>query len=119
MFVLLVFPSLFRYAKKVCNHLRVSPIVKAYILADTLLWSAWSLTTPIFAIFVVTRISGGNIEVAATGYSIYLISRVIFELLSARYLSKKSDRAKFKITVTGMFCMSSAYMGFAFSHTVF
>lgn len=101
------------------SHLRVNPVVKAYVIADTLLWSAWNLTTPIFAIFVVTKVIGGNIETAATGYSVYLISRVIFELLSARYLAHKSDKKKFAITVTGMLCMSSAYIGFAYSQTVF
>lgn len=100
------------------RHLHVNPVVKAYIIGDTLLWSAWNLSGPIFAVYMITQIKGGTIEAAATGYSIYLLGRITFELICARYLIKKSDSIKFIVTVLGMFAMSIAYIGFAYSATV-
>ncbi len=101
------------------RHLKVNPVVIAIMLADTILWSAWNLTGPIFAVFMLTQIKGGTVEAAATGYSIYLIGRVIFELLSAKFLMGKSDTTKFIVTVVGMVSITIAYIGFAYSPSVF
>lgn len=101
------------------SHFHINKVVKAYIIADTILWGAWNLFTPIFAIFVVRNINGGNIEAAASGYSVYLISRIIFELLSAHYLARRAERAKFQTTVIGLLCLSLSYIGFAFSQSIF
>lgn len=101
------------------SHFHMNRIVRACILAETILWSSWNLFTPIFAIFVLTDIKNGNIEAAASGFSMYLICRIIFELLSAKYLINKPERMKFQITVIGMLCLSIAYIGFSFTTTIF
>jgi len=100
------------------SHFQISPIVKAYIVAESLLWSAWDFVIPIFALFVVKNIVNGDVKIAASGYSIYLISRVIFELISGKFLSKSTDREKILMTILGMLCLSFSYAGFAFSHTI-
>jgi len=81
-----------------------------------LLWSAWNLFTPIFAIFA-NNIPGGSVEIAASAFSTYLVVRVVFELISGRYLTNSGELRKFVITITGMLVMSSAYLGFAFSRS--
>ena len=101
------------------SHFQMSPIVKSYIVGDSLLWSAWNLTTPIFAIFFINGIHNGNVQLAATGYSIYLVSRVVFELLTGPYLAKSTDRKKFIATCTGMVLISFAYLGFSVSTEIF
>lgn len=101
------------------SHFNVNPVVKAYIIADSFLWSAWNLITPIFAVFFVDNINSGSIQLAATGYSIYLISRVVFELLTGPYLAKSSDRKKFISTALGMTLLSVAYLGFSISTEIF
>lgn len=102
----------------VIPKLNYNQIVKSYILSESLLWAGWSLIIPIFAIFVVENIENGSIEIAAMGFSTYLVVRVIFELISGQYLSKSSDKKKFLITVTGLICISVAYIGFALTETV-
>lgn len=97
---------------------KMSPIVRAYILSETMLWSAWNFFAPIAAIFVTTKIHGGSIEIAATSYSVYLATRVLFELISGRFLAKSGDRLKIIITVSGISIMSACYVGFAFSNDV-
>ena len=100
------------------SHFSINPVVKTYIVSEAFLWSAWDFVMPIFGIFIVTNIAGATIQTAATGYSIYLVNRVIFEIISGRILRGSSDRKKFIITIFGMACLTIAYVGFAFSHNI-
>ncbi len=100
------------------SHFVVNPIVKAYIISESFLWSAWDLVIPIFSIYVVDNVQNGTIQTAAAGYSMYLVSRVIFELISGRFLTGSNDKKKLMFTLAGMLCITGAYMGFAFSQTI-
>lgn len=100
------------------TQFHVNPIVKVFIVAETMLWGAMNFILPIFAIFV-TTIPGGNVETAATVYSVYMLVRVIFELFSGRLFARTSDDKKLFITILGMIVMSLAYVGFAFSTNLF
>lgn len=95
----------------------INPVVKSYIISEAFLWSAWDFVIPLFSVFVVTTIPGGTIQTAATGYSVYLIARVIFELTSGKLLLNTSDKKKFLFTIIGMIVISCAYAGFAISQT--
>jgi MFS family permease len=100
------------------SHFKVNSVVEAFIVSETFFWSAWNFVTPIFAIFVVNNIKGGNIQIAASAYSICLIARVVCEIISGKYLCNKSDNHKLFLAILGMVLMSAAYVGFAFSHNV-
>ena len=100
------------------SHFRLSNIVEAFIISETFLWSAWNFVTPIFAIFVVNSIKGGNIQIAASAYSVSLIARVIFEIITGKYLNNKTDGNRLHLVILGMIVMSVAYLGFAFSHAI-
>jgi hypothetical protein len=95
------------------SDFHVNPIVKAFIISEIFLWSSWNAITPIFAIFAATQIPGGNTEVAAGSFSTYLIVRVIFELVSGRFLAKSSDMRKFALSIIGIVFISLGYLGFA------
>jgi MFS family permease len=101
------------------SSFKVNSIVEAFIVSETFLWSAWNFVTPIFAIFVVTSIKGGNVQIAASAFSVCLIARVVCEIFSGKYLNHKSDSHKLFLAILGMILMSIAYLGFAFSHNVF
>lgn len=100
------------------SHFVMNPIVKAYIASESLLWSGWYLAIPLLSIFVIKNIPGSTIEQAGFSFSIYFISRVIFELTSGRYLRGSTDKQKFSVTVAGMICTSIAYVGLAFSSNI-
>lgn len=100
------------------SHFQVNPIVKAFIVSELFLWSAYNFVVPIFAIFVVNNIEGGNVQLAASAFSVYLIARVIVELVICRHLSKTNETERFLITILGMALLSLSYLGFAFSHSV-
>jgi len=96
----------------------VNPVVRAFIISETFLWSCWNSFTPIFALFATHNIPGGNAAVAAAAYSTHLIVRVIFELITGRYLLNKHESRKFWITIVGVLFLSVSYLGFAFTNTI-
>jgi MFS family permease len=100
------------------SHFQKNKIVDAFIISETFLWSAWNFITPIFAIFVIQYIKGGTIEIAALAFSVYVITRVIFEIITGKFLIGKSDRYKLMLTIFGMILMSAAYVGFSFTHSI-
>jgi|WetSurMetagenome_2_1015567.scaffolds.fasta_scaffold01745_13 hypothetical protein len=100
------------------SDFHMNSVVKAFIISEIFLWSSWNAIIPIFAIFAATKIPGGNTEIAASSFSTYLIVRVIFELISGRYLSKSTDLQKFVISIVGIILMSLGYVGFALTETV-
>ena len=100
------------------SSFQVNPLVKAYIISELFLWSAWSFVAPIFAIFVVNEITGANVETAALAYSIYLVTRVLFELISGKFLYRTGDKKKLLLAVFGIFCLSIGYIGFSFSTSI-
>lgn len=97
------------------SHFKMNPLVSAFILSETFLWSAWYFVIPILAIFVVKDVKGGNIENAAFAFSFYLIVRIIVEIVMARFLDKSNENLKFTITFIGIVLTSVSYIGFAFS----
>jgi predicted MFS family arabinose efflux permease len=101
------------------SHFHMNPVVKAFIISEMLLWSSWNAIIPIFAIFAATQIPGGNTEVAAGSFSTYLVVRVIFELISGRYLSNSNDTQKFVMSIIGIILMSVGYVGFAMTKSIF
>lgn len=100
------------------SHFHPNPVVKAFITSEILIWSAWNFITPIFAIFAVTKIPGGSVEIAASAYSAHLIARVIAELAAAKYITRANDRKKFLTSSVGIAIISVSFLGFAFTDHV-
>ncbi len=101
------------------THFAINPIIKYFILSETFVWSAMNFIMPIFAVFAATRVVGGSVSVAATGFSVYLVARVIFELIIGELAVKYSDKKKIKLIVLGTSLITISYIGFAFTTTVF
>lgn len=100
------------------THFQINPIVKAFIVSESFLWSGWNFITPIFAIFATKNISGGDIQIAASAYSVHLLFRTVTELIVGRMLIKASDKKLFSLTITGIMILTLAYLGFAFTSTI-
>jgi MFS family permease len=100
------------------SDFHVNSVVKAFIVSEIFLWSSWNAFNPIFAIFAATQVAGGNTQIAAGSFSTYLVVRVIFELISGRYLRKSTDIKKLLITAIGIVLISFGYAGFALAKTI-
>lgn len=100
------------------SHFQANPIVKSFIISEGFLWSAYNFVIPIFAVFVLNNIKGGNVQLAASAYSFFLVTRVVFELIVCRFLAKSNDLEKFITTIAGILLLSLSYFGFSFSSNV-
>lgn len=87
---------------------KINTLIKAFIASEMLLWSSWNAIIPIVALFAVT-IKNGTIQTAASAYSIYLIVRVFFELLSGRLLLGSHDNKKVTFAIVGIGIISIGY----------
>src|SRR3989344_5423131 len=47
------------------SHFQVNPVVKAFIISETLLWSAYNFIVPIFAIFVFYGMAGVGLGIGS------------------------------------------------------
>lgn len=83
------------------SHLYSNSITKVIILAEAFVWSAWNSVTPLFAIFIANDIPGGNAEIAGAVFSTFLLTRVLFELLSGIHFAKSDDSKKLMGTKIG------------------
>lgn len=97
------------------SNFHINPLIKAFIISETFIWSAWNFVIPIFAVFAATKVTGGGIELAASAYSTWLISRLILEVIVGRYLQRAKLITKFIATITGLILMSLGYIGFAYT----
>ena len=55
-------------------------VIKFLVLSDFAFWSGWGLLTPVFAIFVIDKIDGGNIFVVGMASAVFWITRSLFRL---------------------------------------
>ncbi len=96
----------------------VNKLVRTFIISETLLWSGWNFIYPIIALFIVERIKGAGVETVATAFSVYLITRVVAELVSGRSVGKSALKAKVWTVIIGQIVLSFAYLGFIFASNV-
>lgn len=100
------------------SHFQVNAVVKAFIVSEMFLWSSWNFVIPVFPIFAANRIEGGNVALAASAYSTYLVMRLLADIISSRYLLRSSEFEQFIITIMGITLVSIAYLGFAVSFQI-
>jgi hypothetical protein len=103
---------------KTPSGFHMNAAVKAFMLSESFLWPAWNFMAPIMAIFVVSSLPGARIETAGFGYSVQLIVRVIFELISGRFLAGSHTRKKIYVIITGISIVSTAYLCLAYATTI-
>lgn len=101
------------------THFVLNPIVKRFIISETFVWSAMNFITPIFAVFAATQVIGGNVSIAATGFSVYLVVRVVFELIIGELANSYSNRKRMKLIIIGTCLITIGYIGFIFTTQVY
>src|SRR6266702_8159967 len=99
-------------------NIKVNPTVRAYIISESFLWSAWNFVLPIIAVFASNELPGGNVKVAAMLLSISFWERTVCELFVGKYFSKSNKIHKVFLTIIGLVCISVAYLGFSVTQSL-
>ena len=94
----------------------VNRAVKTLISADFLLLSGWGLLAPIFAIFLINNIQGGNVRIVGFAAAIYWISKSLLQPFIGRYLDKNhGEKDDFWFMFFGLIITSFVPIGFILS----
>jgi len=67
----------------------VNKVIKILILSDLIFWSGWGLISPIFAVFIVEKIQGGNVAVVGMATAIYWILKSFLRIPIGIFLDNR------------------------------
>lgn len=100
----------------------VNKIIRVLITSDLFLNLGWGLLSPIFALFILQKITIGNpakaAEVAGFSALAYWISKSLIEIPIGRFLDKHpGEKDDFWFMFTGLFIVGLVPIGYLFSTT--
>jgi MFS family permease len=91
----------------------VNKVIKTLILSDLIFWSGWGLISPIFAIFVVEKIQGGNVAVVGMATAIYWILKSLLRIPIGLFLdSHNGEEDDFWFLFFGLIITSLVPFGY-------
>lgn len=98
--------------------LRTNKVIKYLVLSDLAFWSGWGLLTPIFAIFIVNRITGGNVFVVGMASAVFWIVRSLFRVPIGILLDiLPTEKDDYLALVAGLFLASLVPFGYIVAET--
>lgn len=96
--------------------IKTNKIVKNLIVTDIAFWTGWGLITPIFAIFVVDRIEGGNALIVGIATAVYWLIRSLLVFPFGVMLDKyKGERDDYLFLVAGNLIVALSLFGYVFA----
>ena len=98
------------------NIFSLNRVIKVLIFSDLIFNSAFGLLSPVFAIFIVNKIQGGDAQVAGIAVGIYWILKSILQIPIGNYLDKNhGEKDDFYFMVAGSLFGSLTFLGFIFA----
>jgi len=95
------------------NYLKVNRVIRYLILSDLIFWSGWGLLSPIFAVFVVKNIEGGNLSVVGLASGIYWILKSLLRIPIGIFLdSRKGEEDDFWFLFFGLILSALVPFGY-------
>lgn len=96
--------------------MRLNKTIITLIFADLLLYFGWGFVTPIYALFVVTQIKGGTLEMVGLLFAVFWLTKSFVQPFLANFLDiKKGERDDFQVLVFGMIINSLAPLAYYFA----
>lgn len=78
------------------SEFKVNRVIKYFVISDLFFWGGWGLINPIFALFIVGRISGGSAMTVGIATALYWIVKALAQIPIALYLDRR-DRDHFDL----------------------
>ncbi len=98
------------------KFLKPNKIVKYLILSDLVFWTGWGLATPVFAVFIVEKIQGGNVLVVGIASAIFWLVKSLIMIPIGIFLDKKpSEKDDYLVLLAGLFIASFVPFGYIFA----
>lgn len=98
--------------------LNMNPVIRFMIMADVMWRGATGFLAPIFGIFIIDRIQGGNAAVAGIAATIYLFSKSFFQIPFASIIDKiHGEKDDYKFLIFGSFTSALIPIFYLWVHT--
>ena len=95
------------------SYFKVNRVIKYLILSDLIFWSGWGFLSPIFGVFVVKNIEGGDLSVVGLASGIYWILKSILRIPIGIFLdSRKGEEDDFWFLFFGLILSSLVPFGY-------
>jgi len=96
--------------------MKFNRIVKYLVLSDLVFYAGWGLISPIFAIFIVEKIQGGDAFVAGISSAAYLILMSLLRVPFGMFLdSRPGEKDDYWFLTVGLFIAALTSFGFIFA----
>jgi len=69
-------------------NFKVNRVIRRLVLTDMAFWSGWGFVNPIFSVFVVQKIKGGNVAVVGIAVALYWIIRALMRIPVGVFLDR-------------------------------
>ena len=98
------------------NISSLNRVIKILIFSDLILNSAFGLLAPVFAIFIINQIQGGDAKVAGIAVGTYWILKSILQIPIGNYLDRNhGEKDDFYFMIIGSMLGSITFLGFIFA----
>lgn len=95
--------------------LTVNRVIKYLILSDLIFYAGWGLINPVFAIFIVERIQGGNPVVVGIAAAVYWILISVFRIPCGLILDKRrGEKDDYFFMVVGLLIAAVVPFGYLY-----
>jgi len=96
-------------------NVKVSRLVKYFVLCDLSLLAGWGLIEPVFSIFIIERVVGATLVTVGGAAAIYWLLRSVLQLPLANRLDRTpGEKDDFYALILGLFIASFSAVLFAF-----
>ncbi len=100
--------------RAVLNY-KINIVIKVLIFSDFMIFAASNLLSPIFAIFIISRIPSAGLETVGLCAAIYFISKAVFELPVGRFIDKtRSEKDDLYTALLGTILTAAVYLAYIF-----
>lgn len=95
------------------KNFKINSVIKYLILSDLIFWSGWGLISPIFAVFIVEKIKGGNLAIIGMATAIYWILKSLLRIPIGVFLdNRKGEEDDFWFLFFGLVLTSLVPFGY-------
>ena len=98
-------------------NLKLNKIIKYLIYSDLIFYTGWGLISPIFAIFLLQSIIGGNAFVVGMAAAVHLVVRSLLRIPFG-IRADKSQRVSYKFMLWGLLIAALVPLGYIISKNV-
>lgn len=93
-------------------------IVQGVIISDFVYWISWNFLAPLFSVFVVSEITGGNLQIVTSSFSLNLIVRMIAVMGAGKFFNHRSEKIRLFAVIFGNLLMSLSYIILAYIDSI-